>query len=77
MPLIQFVMVLITVGVLLWLVNNYTDGEPYQVHLECRRRHRGGLVAAGCFWIHAHDLRPPRGQVTRESQMGRAGRRLE
>ena len=65
MPLIQFVMVLITVGVLLWLVNNYhTDGESHQVYLECRRGDWRGLVAARYFWIHAHDLQSPRGQVT-------------
>ena len=50
MPILQLVMVLIVVGVLLWLVNNFIpmQGDD-QVDPECHRGDRRSLVAPQRF----------------------------
>ncbi len=77
MPLIQFVMVLITVGVLLWLVNRFVPmASSIKSILNAVVVIGVVLVAAECFWIHGLHLRSPRGQVTIDRQMGRVGRHV-
>ena len=53
MPLIHVVVVLVVVGVILWLVNNYIPMAVFiKSILECCGNHCSGLMAPERFWAY-------------------------